>query len=95
MINLHAFINNQKNNKEKSLEIYIKQISREYDLIFIDELHIFNIVDALLVKKIFILFKKYKIFILTSSNFIPRDLYKNGLQRNDFLPFINFLETYS
>ena len=92
MINLHAFINNQKNNKEKSLEIYIKQISREYDLIFIDELHIFNIVDALLIKNVFVLFKKYKIFILTSSNFEPDDLYKNGLQRNDFLPFIEFVK---
>tara|TARA_B110000116_G_scaffold267295_2_gene279411 strand:+ start:1103 stop:2137 length:1035 start_codon:yes stop_codon:yes gene_type:complete len=92
MINIHSFINNSK--KENALDVYIKDLSKDFKLIFIDELHIFNIVDALLVKKIFILFKKYKIFILTSSNFIPRDLYKNGLQRNDFLPFINFLETY-
>ena len=90
MINLHAYINN--NNKENVLEKYIKNLSAEYNLLFIDELHIFNIVDALLIKKIFILLKKYRIFILVSSNFKPADLYKNGLQRNDFLPFINFLE---
>ena len=92
MINLHAFVNNQKNNKEKTLEMYIKNISKKYDLIFIDELHIFNIVDALLIKNVFVLFKKYKMFVLTSSNFEPDDLYKNGLQRDDFLPFIKFVK---
>ena len=90
MINLHAFINNSK--KENALEQYIKNIAKQHSLLFIDELHIFNIVDALLVKKIFTLFKKYRIFILISSNFMPSDLYKNGLQRNDFIFFIKFLE---
>jgi|TARA_B110001454_G_scaffold69871_1_gene68134 predicted ATPase len=89
MINLHAFINNS--NKKDAVETYIKEIGKNFDLLFIDELHIFNIVDALLIKKIFILFKKYNIFILVSSNFKPYDLYKNGLQRNDFIPFINFI----
>jgi len=92
MINIHSFINNSK--KENALDVYIKDLSKDFKLIFIDELHIFNIVDALLIKKIFILFKKYKIFILTSSNFMPSDLYKDGLQRNDFLPFLSFLDSY-
>ena len=91
MINLHAFINNHKK-KETALENYINVISKKYKVIFIDELHIFNIVDALLVKKIFFYFKKNKVFILISSNFKPQDLYKNGLQRNDFIPFISYLE---
>ena len=88
MINLHANINNKN-----SIENYIKLFSRDNKIIFIDELHIFNIVDALLIKKIFLLFHKYKIFILVSSNFKPSELYENGLQRDDFLPFIDFVET--
>ena len=91
MINLHAYINNN-NNKEVSLETYIRDISKKNRVIFIDELHIFNIVDALLIKKIFFLFKKYKIFILTSSNFHPNGLYEDGLQRDDFIPFVKFIE---
>ena len=91
MLNLHAFINNAKN-KESALEIYIKNFAKEFSVIFIDELHIFNIVDALLIKKIFVYFKKYKIFILVSSNFSPEELYKDGLQRNDFLPFIQLIK---
>ena len=74
------------------MKAILKDIAKKYKVIFIDEMHIFNIVDALLIKKIFILFQKYKIFILVSSNFIPNELYKDGLQRNDFLPFIEFIE---
>ena len=89
MINIHAFINNKNN---ASLDKYIHSLKKNFDVIFIDELHIFNIVDALLINKIFILFEKYNIFILISSNFKPNELYKNGLQRNDFIPFIKYLE---
>ena len=90
MISVHAYINN--NSKEFALETYIKNLSKNINLIFIDELHIFNIVDALLIKKIFLFLHKYKVFILISSNFQPNELYKNGLQRDDFLPFIDFLD---
>jgi cell division protein ZapE len=91
MINLHAYINNAEN-KKTALDKYIKDISKKYRIVFLDELHIFNIVDALLIKKVFLLFKKYKIFVLVSSNFHPSQLYKDGLQRNDFIPFIKLIE---
>jgi predicted ATPase len=49
-------------------------------------------VDALLIKQIFHTLEENNIFVMTSSNFQPNDLYKNGLQRADFLPFITHLE---
>ncbi|MDC0045447.1 cell division protein ZapE, partial [Pelagibacteraceae bacterium] len=58
----------------------------------IDEMHIFNIVDALIIKKIFFFLSKYKIFLIISSNFHPDDLYKDGLQRADFIPFIELIK---
>ena len=91
MIDLHAFINNYEK-KDSALDQYIKNIAKKFKVIFIDEMHIFNIVDALLIKKIFSLFNKYKIFIFISSNFKPKDLYKHGLQRNDFVPFIEYIK---
>jgi len=91
MINIHAYINNAKD-KGTALDKYIRNISKKYRIIFLDELHIINIVDALLIKKIFLLFQKYKIFILVSSNFHPSELYQDGLQRYDFIPYIKLIE---
>ncbi len=90
MSEIHDAINT-KDNKDNKLEAYINKLVSNIEILFIDELHVFNIVDALILKKIFALFEKNKIFVLVSSNFKPDDLYKDGLQRNDFLSFINFL----
>ena len=91
---IYAYCFEKSDNKEKKLERYIKKISLNVKILFIDEMHIFNIVDALIIKKIFTLFEKNKIFIIVSSNFHPNDLYKEGLQRNDFIPFINYITTF-
>ena len=91
MIEIHEAIK-RSNNKEKAIENYVKDISKKHRLLFIDEMHIFNIVDALIIKKIFFLLIKHKIFLIISSNFQPDHLYKNGLQRNDFLPFIELIK---
>tara|TARA_B100000575_G_scaffold259221_1_gene231313 strand:+ start:4619 stop:5659 length:1041 start_codon:yes stop_codon:yes gene_type:complete len=91
MIEIHKIVD-KSNNKDKAIEVYIKNISKEFKLLFIDEMHIFNIVDALIIKKVFFLLAKYNIFLIISSNFQPDDLYKDGLQRTDFLPFIELIK---
>ena len=91
MIKIHDAVKNSSN-KDEAIEEFIKDISRKFRLLYIDEMHIFNIVDALIIKKIFFFLSKYKIFSIISSNFHPDDLYKDGLQRNDFLPFIEFIK---
>ncbi len=90
MIKIHDVIKNSSN-KDDAIENYIKNLGKNFKLLFIDEMHIFNIVDALIIKKIFFFLTKYKIFLIISSNFHPEDLYKDGLQRNDFLPFIDLI----
>jgi len=92
MNSIHDAINSDKN---KKLELFIADFCKDIKILFIDELHIFNIVDALLVKKIFHLLEENNIFVITSSNFKPDDLYKDGLQRADFMPFIkHIMESY-
>ena len=91
MIKIHDAVKNSSN-KDEAIEEFIKDISRKFRLLYIDEMHIFNIVDALIIKKIFFFLSKYKIFSIISSNFHPDDLYKDGLQRNDFLPFIELIK---
>tara|TARA_Y100000591_G_scaffold213158_1_gene184975 strand:+ start:505 stop:1545 length:1041 start_codon:yes stop_codon:yes gene_type:complete len=92
MIQIHQAVQGS-NNKDKAIETYVKSISKNFKMLFIDEMHIFNIVDALIIKKIFFLLNKHNIFLIISSNFKPDDLYKDGLQRNDFIPFIDLIKT--
>ena len=91
MIKIHEVVKNSSN-KDEAIENYIKDIGKKFKLLYIDEMHIFNIVDALIIKKIFFFLMKYKIFIIISSNFHPDELYKDGLQRNDFIPFIELIK---
>ena len=91
MKNVHDVIN-LNNDKEKKLESYIKDLSKKIKILFIDELHIFNIVDALIIKRVFQLLEENDVFVMTSSNFKPDDLYKDGLQRADFIPFVEHIK---
>ena len=75
---VHDAINSNVN-KNKKLELFIKDFCKDIKILFIDELHIFNVVDALLVRKIFLLLEENNIFIMTSSNFKPDDLYTDHL----------------
>ena len=45
MIKIHDAVKNSSN-KDEAIEEFIKDISRKFRLLYIDEMHIFNIVDA-------------------------------------------------
>ena len=59
MNEIHDQVKNS-DNKELAIENYVKNLSRDFKIIFIDELHIFNIVDALIIKKYLIIFQSIK-----------------------------------
>jgi cell division protein ZapE len=74
----------------------ISNIASDYakrtTLLCLDEFEIHDIADAMIVGRLFIEFVKKKIFILITSNTKPCDLYAKGIQRELFLPFIDFIE---
>ena len=47
----------------------------------------------MIVSKLFKALTRKKYLFIITSNFIPKDLYKHGLQRDQFIPFINIIET--
>ena len=59
MIKIHDAVKNSSN-KDEAIEEFIKDISRKFRLLYIDEMHIFNIVDALIIKKIFFFYQNIK-----------------------------------
>ena len=93
MIGFHDFIFQIKD-KENGIEKFVKDLSKKTKILYFDEFQVTNIVDAMILGKLFQKIFEEKILVLFSSNIKINDLYKDGLQREQFLPFIKILQNY-
>ena len=92
MIDFHDFSHaNKKDRKNNIIELFVKKISKQYKLIYFDEFQVTNIVDAMILGKLFETMFDADIKIILTSNIKINDLYKDGLQRDQFKPFIDIM----
>ncbi len=88
----HHLYNLKKTQSNVDLLKYIaKYIKEKYDVLYIDELYISDITDAMIIGKLFRELISQNVIIIITSNFAPEELYKDGLQRESFLPFIKLI----
>lgn len=78
--------------EQSPLDIVAAKYAAEFRVLVLDEMHINDITDAMLMSGLLKGLFDRGVIILTTSNVAPDDLYRDGLQRAQFLPAIEALK---
>ena len=96
MLNFHDFAHERKEKGEENIiSLFVKDLKSKATLIYFDEFQVTNIVDAMILGKLFDQIFKENIKIIITSNTKISELYKDGLQRSQFVPFIKIMQEQS
>ena len=96
MLNFHNFAHDKKDKGDENIiDLFVKNIKSKFSLIYFDEFQVTNIVDAMILGKLFQKIFDENLKIIVTSNTKISELYKDGLQRDQFKPFIKIMEKNS
>ncbi|MDT0681082.1 cell division protein ZapE [Roseicyclus sp. F158] len=99
-VHFHAFMQEvhdgmdraRKTGVDDAVKPVAEEIAEKLDVLCLDEMQISDIADAMIVGRLFERLFAGGVAIVTTSNREPAELYKNGLNRQLFVPFIELIE---
>lgn len=93
MLDVHARLAEaRKSEKGDPIPPVVESLAEEARLLCFDEMVVNNMADAAIMSRLFAGLLEKRVTIVTTSNRAPDDLYKNGLNRQLFLPFIDLIK---
>jgi cell division protein ZapE len=93
MIEVHGRLREARKSEEGDPVVRVaEQIAEEVKFLAFDEMMVTNSADAMIMSRLFTAMIDEGVAIVTTSNRPPGDLYKDGLNRELFLPFIDLIE---
>ena len=97
MLDVHhrIFVYKQKYPRGDAIPFIAQELAQEAQLLCFDEFQVTDIADAMILKRLFLLLLDCNVVVVATSNRSPDALYKGGINRSLFLPFINILKQTS
>ena len=93
MLETHARLREKREDEQGDpIERVAEDIADETKLLCFDEMVVNNPADAMVLSRLFEHLIERGVRVVTTSNRPPRDLYKDGLNRELFIPFIVLIE---
>jgi len=93
MRRIHAELK-QLDNETAPLAIIARRWAKEIRLLCLDEFHVGDITDAMILGNLLAALFEHGVTLVATSNEAPAQLYREGLQRDRFLPAIALLEKH-
>ncbi len=94
MQNIHAELA-AINNQSEPLTLIAKRVAEKTRVLCLDEFYVADIGDAMLLTGLLEALFANDVVLVTTSNSTPDNLYRNGLQRDRFLPAIALIKAHT